>query len=164
MKKAGVDQKILAILRFNNIEVSTVEKFIGNNENYYNVLINGEIKKLKIPGIDYIQEEETEVFTSFEFEEEKELIEAEKESKKFEEKVIFEQKTFEEELIESEKESEKLEQTISFSVNNLENSSSVIPEINISNEEKVKEDVIKPKRKPKSKKIDEDIDDFINII
>jgi hypothetical protein len=50
----SIDRRMVSILLQNNIEVNKVEKFIGiNKENYYEIMINGKVEKLKIPGVDY---------------------------------------------------------------------------------------------------------------
>ena len=50
----SIDRRIVSILYYNNIfDIEDVEKFIGENDNYYEVSIDGEVKKLKIPGIEY---------------------------------------------------------------------------------------------------------------
>jgi hypothetical protein len=47
----SLDRRIVSILYHNGItDVSKVEKFIGENNNYYEVVIDGKIEKLKIPG------------------------------------------------------------------------------------------------------------------
>lgn len=58
----SIDRRIVSILHFNNIsDVNSVEKFLGTNEeNYYEVIINGKVEKLKIPDVKYsevVQEE-----------------------------------------------------------------------------------------------------------
>jgi len=53
----SLDRKVLIILNHNGIyDVNTIEKFIGLNNNYYQVVINGKIVNLKIPGITYSEE------------------------------------------------------------------------------------------------------------
>ena len=54
----SIDRRILSILYSNGInDVNAIEKFLGENNNYYEVIINGKLEKLKIPGKIY-----TEVF------------------------------------------------------------------------------------------------------
>lgn len=57
----SIDRRILAILYFNNItDVNTVEKYLGPNGDHYEVIINGEVKKLKFPDKEYT--EDTNIF------------------------------------------------------------------------------------------------------
>jgi len=50
----SIDRRIVSILYHNEIfDIEDVEKFIGENDNYYEIIIDGELKKLKIPGKDY---------------------------------------------------------------------------------------------------------------
>jgi hypothetical protein len=155
----SLDRRIVTILFQNGItDVTKVEKFLGEKDNFYEIIIGGELKKLRIPGHEYkeiqVKEEVKEIFTVFEKEEEKEqekieqkyeadldtFIDIVEEPKK--EKQVFEQKSFEEELLDAEEESKKLEQLFTKTVTKT-----------------IK--VIKPK---KPKKLDDDIDDFINTI
>ena len=49
-----IDRRVLSILYHNDIkDANKIEKFIGQNEKYYEVVMNGEIVKLKIPGVVY---------------------------------------------------------------------------------------------------------------
>jgi hypothetical protein len=59
----SIDRRIVSILYYNNInDVNMVEKFIGiNKENYYEVIINGKVEKLKIPGKEYFEKVQEEV-------------------------------------------------------------------------------------------------------
>jgi hypothetical protein len=53
----SIDRRIVSILYYNGItDVEKVEKFLGENGYYYEIIIGGEVKKLKIPGIDYPSE------------------------------------------------------------------------------------------------------------
>lgn len=57
------DRRIVSILYFNNInDVSRVEKYIGENGDYYEVVIDGKVQKLKIPGRIYNEIEPEEFF------------------------------------------------------------------------------------------------------
>jgi dGTP triphosphohydrolase len=57
----SIDRRILAILYFNNInDVNQVQKFLGPNGDYYEVMIDGELKKLKFPDKEYT--EDTNIF------------------------------------------------------------------------------------------------------
>lgn len=49
----SIDRRIVSILYFNDININKVEKFLGEKDNYYEVIVDGEIKKLKIPGKEY---------------------------------------------------------------------------------------------------------------
>ena len=61
-----IDRRILSILYYNGIDdANKVEKFIGENDNFYEVIIDGELKKLKIPGKDYVEVLFEEVKKSF---------------------------------------------------------------------------------------------------
>lgn len=123
----SIDRRIVSILHYNGInDVNKVEKFIGTNgENYYEILIDGKIEKLKIPGVEYFEIptvkdleskieqvnkniEKLESFTN----NLEEVIESIKDSTKdqlFTTTIIEEQKiSFEEELEKTEKENEKI--------------------------------------------------------
>jgi len=149
----SLDRRIVTILFQNGIaDVTKVEKFLGEKDNYYEIIIDGELKKLRIPGHQY--KEVKEIFTVFEKEEEKEIEKEIEKEQKYEadldtfesnvepikEKQVFEQKSFEEELLEAEKESKKLEQLFTKTV------------------------TTKVTKTKKPKKLDDDIDDFINTI
>ena len=120
-----IDRRIVAILYHNGItDVNTIENFIGEHDNYYEVVIKGKLRKLKIPGYTYnedLMEDLTQKLNELEVilkditelnpetEEEKELIKKiddefnKLESFSVKPKEIFEQKTVEEELLEVEK-------------------------------------------------------------
>jgi hypothetical protein len=149
----SLDRRIVTILFQNGIsDVTKVEKFLGEKDNYYEIIIDGELKKLRIPGHQY--EEVKEIFTVFEKEEEKEIEKEIEKEQKYEadldtfesnvepikEKQVFEQKSFEEELLEAEKESKKLDKLLTKTV------------------------ITKVTKTKKPKKLDDDIDDFINTI
>jgi len=58
----SIDRRILTILYFNNItDVNQVQKFLGPNGDYYEVIVDGELKKLKYPEKDY-SEVDTNIF------------------------------------------------------------------------------------------------------
>ena len=53
----SLDRRIVSILYYNNIfDVNNVEEFIGEKDNFYEIKIDGEIRKLEIPGKEYIYE------------------------------------------------------------------------------------------------------------
>lgn len=166
MKKAGVDQKLLAILDYNHIDINKVEKFIGVNENYYEATIDGKVEKLKIPGKIYTEIEEKifgedEIFTSFEEEIKNDEIE-----KLLNENILkIEPKMFEEELLEDKKEKESISiDTFEEELEKNEIENKEFLKTSVTSEE-VKKEINKPKKtKITTKKIDKDIDDFINII
>ena len=82
----SIDRRILAILYFNNItDVNTVEKYLGPNGDYYEVIVDGELKKLKFPDKEY--PEDTNIFETI-----KEKIE------EFVEDVVEDVKEFVEEV------------------------------------------------------------------
>ena len=71
----GLDRRILSILYYNDIvDVNDVEKFVGEEKGYYIVVVKGETKKLKVPGVNY-PESVDETFNEFELEDEFEEIE-----------------------------------------------------------------------------------------
>ena len=50
----SIDRRIVSILYYNDIfDIEEVEKFLGENNNYYEIMIYGKVKKLKIPGYKY---------------------------------------------------------------------------------------------------------------
>ena len=66
----ALDRRILSILYYNDIvDVNDVEKFIGEKNGYYIVVVNGETKKLKVPGFFYPEETDNEIL-DFEIEDE----------------------------------------------------------------------------------------------
>ena len=181
----SLDRRIVSILYFNGItDVNQVEKFIGENEeNYYEVIIDGNLRKLKIPGLEYF---ENEVYTEANFVEELKKSENEKQ----EILKSFEEPSFEEKLLNAEMESKKIKKPIKKSVDKktleeeivkpfyekkqienfeeeLKNSEIEKQEILKSFEESPLEEMPKVKKakvKEKTKKLDDDINDFIDII
>ena len=54
----ALDRRIVSILYFNGIEdVESVSEFLGEVDGYFEIKINDEIKKLKIPGKNYTEVE-----------------------------------------------------------------------------------------------------------
>jgi len=54
----SIDRRIVSILYYNDIfDIEDVEKFVGEKDNYYEIIIDGELKKLKIPGFVYPNDE-----------------------------------------------------------------------------------------------------------
>jgi len=52
----SIDRRIVSILYYNDItDVNSVEEFIGENNGYYEVKVNGIINKLKLPGENYFE-------------------------------------------------------------------------------------------------------------
>ena len=50
----SIDRRIVSILYYNNItDINKVDEFIGENNGYYDIKINGKIKSLKIPDNEY---------------------------------------------------------------------------------------------------------------
>ena len=50
----GLDKRLIAILFHNGInDVTRVEKYLGRKDDYLEVIIDGQLEKLKIPGIIY---------------------------------------------------------------------------------------------------------------
>jgi hypothetical protein len=50
----SIDRRIVSILYHNGIfDIEDVEKFVGEKDNYYEIIIDGELKKLQIPGYKY---------------------------------------------------------------------------------------------------------------
>ena len=140
----SLDRRIVSILYYNNIfDVKSVEEFIGEKNNFYEIKIDGKIMKLEIPNKDYIPEKfviEFNDLPSKEYLEDK-LIELTKNYDAIKENQIKVAELFEEDLEKTEIE---------------------------------KKTILEKKAKPKisskkiqivdSKKIDDDLDDFINIM
>ena len=163
----AIDRRILSILYANGIsDVNKVQEFLGEKNNYYEVKINDEIKKLRIPGYYYnnvneVLENVTESVKnepllsvetfSFEEELEKSNIENEKlleEIKKVEEPKVEEPKVEEPKVEEPKVEEPKVEE----------------PKIQKPKVQKSK--VEKPKvetQKKNIKKSNDDFNDFINL-
>ena len=56
----SIDRRILAILYFNNItDVNTIQKYLGTNGDYYEVIIDDKVTKLKFPGKEYTEDTNT---------------------------------------------------------------------------------------------------------
>jgi hypothetical protein len=140
----GLDRRILSILYYNDIiDVNDVEKFIGEKDGYYIVVIKGEIKKLKVPGFVYteeaVEEKINDVELENEFEESENIFQTVVDSVKSNSVLSVETYTMEKIVMEEPAMKE--------------------PVVKV---EKVKSDV---KTKNKSiKKTDDDIDDFIKSI
>lgn len=155
----SIDRRIVSILYYNNItEVEKVEKFLGENNGYYNIIINGELKKLKIPGREYsenIKKGKKQKIQKLE-----PLNNLDEIAQKIEEdsKELFTIKTevkivsFDEELENSEKEKQKILEKL--------------PDIKPKKEAKPKQPKISNKKIEivESKKIDDDLDDFLTTI
>lgn len=72
----SIDRRIVSILYFNGInDIDKVQAFLGESNNYYKVIIDDEIKKLKIPGKIYTEIVEETTF-------EKKLLKTVEDSKK----------------------------------------------------------------------------------
>jgi len=117
----SLDRRIVSILYFNGyFDINSVENFARIDDNYYEAIINGELKKLKIPGKEYFEEE----------------IKKEKETKKV--KTIFEQKSIEEELEAVDASTSGHVTVTNFSLNSVVNE--LYEEIKPINEEKIKKE------------------------
>ena len=153
----SIDRRIVSILYYNNIfDIEEVEKFIGEKDDYYEVIINGEVKNLKIPGKDYFDEIniecEKEKVAERTFEEE--LLEAEKDAKQF---SLFNSKeiSFEEEMKKSEEENDLF-------LEKIKEKTLEVKKISKVKKSEVKKDlIVKKDKKVVTKK---DIDDFMDII
>jgi len=99
----SIDRRIVSILYYNEIfDINSVEKFIGEKDNFFEIIINGKNKKLKIPGKYY-----DDIISETDLIEEIELIEEKIEDLKINEK---DNKTDEElEFLEKEEEVKELE-------------------------------------------------------
>lgn len=181
----SIDRRIVSILYYNGItDVENVEKFIGEKDSYYEIIINGELKKLKIPGFNYTNKE----FTSEEFLKSDEIDIVPVKVKKPKEKKIIENL---EPLNNLESIAEKIEEetnelfTARVEIKTeeiLENVKKLSFEEDLERTEKENEEILKSleTKKPKkprvpklsekkieiieSKKIDDDIDDFLTTI
>ena len=182
----SLDRRIVAVLYFNDLyDINSVENFTRINEDYYEAIVNGKLEKLKVPGKDYfvdieeLPEVKEKVKTSIKKKEafvqkpiEEQFITVEDEIKKepiftktitqfmdkekiteivvnevYDEIVNKNEISFEEELEKTEKENKKFLEEIK-------------PEKNKKNN-KVSERKLKI---IESKKIDDDINDFIDSI
>ena len=139
----SLDRRIVSILYHNGIfDVEKIEHFIGEKDNYYEVMIDGEIKKLKIPGKEYLDQQFDKDF----------LEEVEKlKIKKRTQKIKIEETPFEKEMEKTEIENKKFLEAQE-------------KEIEIKKEPKKPRTSTKKLKIVESKKIDDDIDDFINTI
>lgn len=187
----SLDRRIVSILYHNGIvDVNKVEKFIGENNNYYEVIIDGKVEKLKIPGNTYFNNEDlvknlTQKLNELgvilnditelnpETEEEKNLIkEIDDEFNKlesFSKKLKEAEKsttllttttfTFEEELEKTDVENKKFLDDIK----KVKKSEVKKPEVKKPVEVKKSEVKIENTKAVKSKKLDDDIDNFIDI-
>jgi hypothetical protein len=187
----SIDRRIVSILFQNGItDVTKVEKFLGEKNNYYEVIVDGKLLKLRIPDHDYT---EPEIFTVFEKEikkeEEKELIKTmlqetlelaknlpeptnDKEQKELDD-IYDEVKDLDKFITEIIESSEKVKDTFeqkSFEEELLdsekenkdfENSLSKIEVKKTIIKTPIKKDTKKEVKKPK--KLDDDIDDFIDL-
>jgi len=184
----SIDRRIVSILYHNGIEdVNKVEKFIGENNNYYEIIIDGELKKLIIPGYEYkidssikTEDLKQEIFVKDEFLEVEKSI---KENKLFTvtEKIvevevehsIIENLEKEEDfaLIDLDvwKETNSIADLVEFKENKNEENVVVEPVVDKQKKEvkkEIKKEVkVEAKKEVKKtvKKIDNDIDDFINL-
>ena len=143
----AIDRRILSILYANGIsDVNKVQEFLGEKNNYYEVKVNNEIKKLRIPGYTYNEVNN--------------ILENVIESVKNEPLLSIETFSFEKELEKSDKENEKLLKEIK----KAEKPKAEKPKVEKSKVEEPK--VEEPKvEKPKknTKKLKDDFDDFINL-
>ena len=186
----SLDRRILSILYHNGIvDVNKVEKFIGENNNYYEIMIDGKVEKLKIPGNKYdelskfeIENQEkkekiSELLTNIvnpdgtpyiEQELVDKILKIDEEAKvKNDEEVKVD--SFEEELKKTEIENTKfLEKTKEIEKEKLEKEKPEIakPEVKKPEVKKVETKTTTNKavtKAVKSKNLDNDIDDFIDI-
>lgn len=163
----AIDRRILSILYANGIsDVNKVQEFLGEKNNYYEVKVNNEIKKLRIPGYTYndvnnilenvIESVKNEPLLSIEtFSFEKELEKSDKEN----EKLLKEIKKAEKPKVEKSKvEEPKVEEP--------KVEESKIEESKVQKSKVQKTKVEKPKvetQKKNIKKSNNDFDDFINL-
>ena len=140
----SIDRRILSILYANGIHnVNDVQEFLGEKNNYYEIKINNEVKKLKIPGYTYfdVNNEIENVIEAIE----KEPI------------LSVETFTFEEELEKSDKENEKL-------LEEIKNIEVKVEEPKVDKPKKETKPRSNTKKSKQDKKIDNDLDDFINLV
>jgi hypothetical protein len=155
----GLDRRILSILYYNDIvDVNDVEKFIGEKDGYYIVIVKGETKKLKVPGFVYPEESVEEIFNEFEledeFEESENIFERIVEDVKSNNFLISEVYTMEEPAVEE----PVLEEPVV---------EEPVVEEPVVEEPVVKTEKVKKEVKTKSKstkKVDDDFDDFIKSV
>ena len=171
----SLDRRIVAVLYFNDLyDINSVENFTRINEDYYEAIVNGKLEKLKVPGKDYFVDIE-------ELPEVKEKVKT-----SIKKKEAFVQKPIEEQFItvEDEIKKEPIFTKIEIVVNEVYNE--ILPKNEISFEEELEKtekenkkflEEIKPEKNKKnnkvserklkiieSKKIDDDINDFIDSI
>jgi hypothetical protein len=188
----SLDRRIVSILYHNGItDVNKVEKFIGENNNYYEVIINGKIEKLKIPGSIYLDNYDffEELADTIQEKSEK-FVELLTEIVNPDEKILMKERTVEESFLEAEKSTtllttttltfeEELEKTDAENNNFLEKLETenkiFLDEIKLPVKEVKKSELKKPEVKKtevkpvaktkavKSKKLDDDIDNFIDL-
>jgi len=188
----SIDRRIVSILYFNGImDVEEVQEFLGEKNGFYEILINDEVKKLKIPS-----EDET-IFTQYDDELEKEIISKRIEEIKDSIKEVFEEvkENIKEEVKEKVEDiKEEVKEEVKEKVENikdvLENIKDDVKDF-LENDEDIKEEkmnselegeeikiipeenpveevqeIVKKPNRPKKLKIIEskdDIDDFINL-
>ena len=141
----AIDRRILSILYANGINnINDVQEFLGEKNNYYEIKINNEVTKLKIPGYTYFD-------ASNEIENVIEAIEKEP--------INVEKFTFEEELEKSDKENEKLLEEIK----NIKVEEPKVEEPKVDKPKKETKPRSNTKRSKQDKKIDDDLDNFINL-
>lgn len=181
----SIDRRIVSILYHNGIfDLEDVEKYVGEKNNYYEVIINGELKKLKIPGYKYDVKTEHEEKIKIQREEIAETLSQvvnEDNTPYFSEKFVKEKilriesepdAFFEEEMKKSDEENnlflEKIKENEYKEIFNQPTLEEVVEETNFIVKEVVKTvEVKKPVKKTKKvepKKTEDDIDDFLNTI
>lgn len=143
----SLDRRIVSILYYNNIfDVNSVEEFIGEKNNFYEIKIDGKIIKLEIPNKDYNPEKiviEFNDLPSKQYLDDK-LIELTKNYDAIKENQILKvTESFDEDLEKTEIEKKII----------LEKGKKANPKISSKKIQIVD-----------SKKIDDDLDDFINIM
>ena len=146
-----LDRRIVSILYFNGInDVESVDRFLGRNGDFFEVMIKGEIVKLKIPGNLYLDDD---VYTQFEFENSSEEIVEDDvveddvvEDETIENTIIVENKNFEEELLDAKKSAEN------FSEFSIETYVQVTADEKTVEEETVEEETVE---------VDEEIKEFL---
>ena len=193
-----MDRRIISILYHNGIfDLDEVEKYVGEKDNYYEVIIDGELRKLQIPGFVYPNDERrTELKEKMKktVELAKNLREPENEDEQKELDDIYNdiqdlgkflddikeknkiepelENSFEEEMKKSDDENEAFLEKIKkeevkefFKQPELEEIIKEIKENKKLIETKVEvKTTTKTTKKPKLKKPDDDIDDFLNTI
>ena len=151
-----LDRRIVSILYFNGInDVESVDRFLGRNGDFFEVMIKGEIVKLKIPGNLYLDDD---VYTQFEFENSSEEIVEDDvveddvvEDETIENTIIVENKNFEEELLDAKKSAEN------FSEFSIETYVQVTADEKTVEEETVEEETVEEE----TVEVDEEIKEFL---